>query len=491
MQIRNITLIPEQNRHQTVLKYCSCKNSLPYDSVNFSGKSENHEQYLNAQKYANKMKVLNFFIEKNFQDYNLEKLEGIQNGIKIFEGMNIKEIAFLFENLHTIAIKRGCSNQCLHCYAGALPPEKDHDNYISRMPYETFIELTKGIGEIRERLGINPAKYKGEHYTDLYYDADCMEISLFDKEGREHDLTDLTDIYYKATNYQSIFDTAGWNPKNSKMQKRAEKYVNYFLSMDNEDKFFQINLSISPFNPAYARALELGYNPVNYSATTSVENQNSYDKGEQLYKIYINRIANMLYTFTPMLGEDNFNIIARPVENWETNMKNFTINDYKLIKKHVLDTLYLKYLDDLNTEQKYIQFQSQIKNNIMRYSDLMDNYDTDLIPAGRFKTLYLKRNPDINEKELENKFEEITYYKNSFENLKKYKNFKNTKMKYFKIIDANGRLHLYDGFRFIPTELQLNIETKDKITPAFSPKSEDFIITKEMINKNYAKKKSR
>ena len=54
-----------------------------------------------------------------------------------------------------------------------------------------------------------------------------------------------------------------------------------------------------------------------------------------------------------------------------------------------------------------------------------------------------------------------------------------------KIMDANGKLYMYDGYRFIPTEIQLNLGTKDKITPRLSPTPEDFIVTKNMIEKNY------
>ena len=122
---------------------------------------------------------------------------------------------------------------------------------------------------------------------------------------------------------------------------------------------------------------------------------------------------------------------------------------------------------------------------------MLNSYDTDLIFSGRFKDLYIKRNPGQNIDDIENKFKNVTRFKNSFNAFKQNKNLDKTGVKYLKIIDANGKLYLYDGFRFLPTELQLNILTKDKTTPEFSPEPEDFIITKEMINKRFFNKKSR
>ena len=490
MQVQKITFT--QYSPQTV-KLVRYTNPSQADSISFSGQQQGNDEYIQAQKYANRMKILNFFIPQDLRDYNLHKLEGVQNGIKIFENLNMKEISFMFENLHAITAKRGCSNQCLHCYAGALPAGKEHDNYINKMPFETFVEVTDGLKELRKRLGITPNIYDGEHYTDLYYDADCMEIVLYDKNGKEHDLPELIDRYYNATGSQSVFDTSGWNHQNPKMQARAEKYVKYLTDYDNSEKFYQINLSLSPFNALYAKAIELGYNPKNFTAGIPVEalSEQNLDKGEKLYRIYIDRMANMLFTFTPLLGNPNFSIIARPLDNSEKNMKNFTLDDYNLIKKHILDTLYSKYLIDAKTDKKYVNKKSQIPNLIFEYSILLNSYDTDLIFSGRFKDLYIKRNPGQNIDDIENKFKNVTRFKNSFNTFKQNKDLDKTGVKYLKIIDANGKLYLYDGFRFLPTELQLNISTKDKTTPEFSPEPEDFIITKEMINKRFFNKKSR
>lgn len=462
-------------------------NQYKSDLVTFSGTNKNKEKHIQKLKYKTQIKLLNLLFSKNLVDYDLDKLEGIQEGIKIFEGLNMKEIAFMFDDLHTITVKRGCSNQCLHCYAGAKPSGKDHEDYITRMPYETFCELTDGIKQLKERIGITPISHRKEGYTDIYYDADCMEISLYDKYGSEHDYIELVDKFYDATETPSIFDTAGWNPKNKKMQERAEKYVNYMLDLDNQKKFHQINLSFSPFNAIYAKGLELGYNPEHYSPLIPIEDLDKpMSKGEKLYRIYIDRMANTLYTFTPLLGEKKFSIISRPVENSEVNMKNFTVEDYERIKNHILQKLYLKYFSNPQINQKHTLSEEQILSLINKYDQLLSKIDTNLIPSGRYKELYMKRNPELSQEEFESKYNYVGDFNSCFESLKKSRNLKDTKLKYLKIIDANGKLYLYDTLRFIPTEISLNLSTKDKITPKLTPDvTDDFIITRKMIKNQY------
>ena len=286
---------------------------------------------------------------------------------KVFEGMTKKEIDFVLDNLYIIATTRGCSNRCIHCYASALPIQKEHDNFISRMPYEDYIELINGIGKAKKQ---NPFKFAEQMPAiNLYFDSDCMELGLFDKKGEFHDFTDLHKVYYDATEEYSLFDTAGWNYKQTKMQERAEKYVKYLNA--NSDKFYQINLSLSPFNPLYAKAIEYGYNPQKYSVTKLSEPPQS--SGEKLYREYIEKMANMLFTFTPLIGKENFGIIVRPVDNNEKNLKEYSVNAYKNIRLNILNRLYQKYKEDLEGEQKYIKSEQSAFYYLQQYMHMTDN----------------------------------------------------------------------------------------------------------------------
>ena len=45
-----------------------------------------------------------------FRNLSMEYMEGLQYGIKVFKGLSMKDIQYLSENLHVIAVKRGCKN---------------------------------------------------------------------------------------------------------------------------------------------------------------------------------------------------------------------------------------------------------------------------------------------------------------------------------------------------------------------------------------------
>ncbi len=488
MRVQSIQFTPYIKQQNTSY------HTKPYamDSVTFSGKDNCGDvEYKKAQRYANRMKLANKIWPIDLQNYNMEKIEGIQRGISIFEGLSVPEIAFMFEDLHAIAVKRGCSNQCLHCYADAKPARENHDNYISRMPFEDFEEVVAGIKELKNRIGFSPVKYHRQNYTDLFYDADCMEISLFDKEGKEHDFTELNDMLHDALDTTSVFDTAGWNPNNKKMQERAEKYVKYFNDLDVLEKMHQINLSISPFNPMYVKAIDLGFKPSDYNVKHQPwhpENSGAeLSSGEKLYNIYINRMANMLMTFSPLLGEKKFSVIARPVENFEKNMKYHTKDDYFIIKNQILETLNEKLIMDFKGEQKYVKNATYIQSCLFSYSELLNTVDTDLIMSGRFEQLYKAKNPNVTQDFIDEVFDPISEYRENFVDLKITGNLKELDKKFLKMIDANGKLYLYDGFRTIPTEIALNIPSKDKDTPLLSSSMEDFVVTTEMV-KDYYKK---
>ena len=491
MRIQNIQFTPNIKFSQNTSYHTKPYNN---DSVSFCSKNNEDAKYKRAQSYANKMKFANIVWPFALQDYDMKKIEGIQSGISIFEGLSMPEIAFMFENLRAIAVKRGCSNQCLHCYADAKPALNNHDNFVSRMPFEDFLDLTSGIKTLKQRLGISPIRYQSQGYTDLFYDADCMEISLFDKNGKEHDFTELQDILYDSVKSKAVFDTAGWNPNSSKMQERAEKYVRYLNDLENEDKIYQINLSISPFNPIYAKAIELGFEPKNYDVKNQPwHSENSGKKlsqGELLYNIYINRMANMLMTFSPLLGDKKFSVIARPIDNFEKNMKYHTENDYFVIKKHIIETLKAKMLQDLAGEQKYVKSMSHVDYCIFNYSTLLNKTDTDLIMSGRFEKLYKSKNPNATQEYIDEMFVPISEFRENFETLKETGDLRSPLKKFLKVINTDGKLYLYDGYRFVPTEVGLNIGTKDKTTPPLSPEPEDFTITKKMIKKKYKKEQA-
>ena len=453
--------------------------------LSFSANNISEDEYKKAKAYANLMKVNNFvWRPRDVKKYNLEKLDGIQKDIKIFEDMNIKEILFMFEDLFAINVQRGCPNQCLHCYAEAKPAEKDTTNSISKMPFETYKEILEGIQKLDKRLGFSPIKHNGQEYVNLFYDSDCMETALVDKSGLVHDFTELTDIFYQNTGVKTVFDTAGWNPNNKKQQEKAEKYVKYFLN--NSDKFYQINLSLSPFSSIYSKALELGFNPENYNLKNQPwhpeYSEKELSKGEKLYNIYIDRCANMLMTFSPLFLFDEFNIIIRSIQDSEKALKHHSVSYFSnVIKKHILSTLNEKLILDLKNDKKYVSRRLQIGNMMYKAGMHLSYPDDNLIMGGRLKQYYKAKNPQKTDEEIADKYRQIKIQQNKFNKLKNEQIYPHGT--YMKIIDTDGKLYLYDNYTLIPTELKLKLDTNDKKVPPLKPEPEDFVITKAFIDK--------
>lgn len=55
---------------------------------------------------------------------DLDKCEEFQSGIKVFDGLSMKQIVFALDNLYTIMAKRGCNNHCISCFASAEVPDR-------------------------------------------------------------------------------------------------------------------------------------------------------------------------------------------------------------------------------------------------------------------------------------------------------------------------------------------------------------------------------
>ena len=395
----------------------------------------------------------------------------------VFEGMTKKELDFLLQDLSVITTKRGCSHQCLHCIADAKPAGKEHDDYITRMPYEDYVDLMNGLAQLRKSG--QTIKHNKVPYTNLYYDADCMELALYDKNGKEHDFIDLHDMLFRSTGAEVIFDTAGWNHKNPKMQSRAEKYVKYLS--ENDDLFYQINLSMSPFNYMYSRAIELGFDPKNYSVAKL--DQEPKSTGEKVYRLYIDQMANMLYTFTPVSSLTNFNIIARPINSNNEAFKQHSREAYGQIRNQVLSRLFQMYNDDYNGERKIVKTMDQAKYFIANYFRLTGISDDNLIVAGRLKDLYNKNVPEMTESDFEKISDQVELSRINFERLKHNDLSVLKDHSYKKAIDVNGRVYICDTCRFIPTELELKLSDNGKETPKFrSEPVGDLVVTKEMIN---------
>ena len=245
------------------------------------------EKYKQAQKYVdgcdNRYMLLS--------SYDPDKLEGIQYGIKVFEGLNIRQVILLVDRLHAICTSRTCSNGCVHCYAEAKPfhVKKDDTGTITKMCWEDFCDLTDGIRKFANRMHktANELPYFKSKTIAPFIDADSMEIVLNDQKGREYDMIDISKKIARDLKYHIMFDTSGWTPKNKKIQERAQRYVDYFKQQyDNGNKDVVVHISLNPFHKLNSKYVEyINSDP---------------KRAKKFRELYTDRMANVFYTFLPL-----------------------------------------------------------------------------------------------------------------------------------------------------------------------------------------------
>ena len=423
-------------------------------------------QYLKAQRYAillNKyMKAQPNYEQFPFRHLSMEPLEGLQYGIKVFKGLTIKDIQYLSENLHVIAVKRGCNNMCGYCYADAKPSKRE-------MSWEDFTTITKGFKTFRKRLGDFPLF--GENLpdldgnpliprsTELFYDADCMNVAIKDKKGKLYDFTELATELYNSLGRKTVFDTSGWEPKNELLQKRAEKYAQYFSKPENMEKLNGFNLSFNTFNASYVAAVK-------------AFKKGDSEKYSRLIDKFTDRISNAIYTFTPLLKDEKFIILTRCFGLKAQNAEHFDVAAMFCLIRKVLEKIEKLYKNDLLNEQKYVKNEHEIKAYMSAIEKRLKFVDTTLNSSGRMKQFM----ETFKIKAPMQDHTETT--KLMIQDLEENGRYHRALAK--RLIDADGKVYHMDYARFFPTEIQLNIKDKTPTPPLANLR--DFVIKRELIN---------
>lgn len=429
-------------------------------------------KYLKAQAYLDFVNnKVGGFDEKIADIYklNLDELDGIQEGINVFNGLNMKEIAFISRSLFSIAIKRGCNNLCSHCYAEAIPPQKETSEYINKMSWEDFTSLTDGFKELKKRLGFSPCLPSQHNYITPFHDSDCIDLVIKDN-NIEHDFIDIAERIYDATGLKPIFDTSGWTPKNEILQQRAEKIAKHYSDYKNIDKIAGFNVSLNPFhvlNTKSVLAKRLG----------------NIEKANKLEDLYTTRMANTFFTFTPMIKNKNLNVIYRAAENdiMHPSFEGFKLSDLDDLTEKILQKLKKMYIADLKGEQKYITSKKQITSYIQKLRDdvLKSKQQSYFMLTGRGIETFGKNN--LYYLESKNK---VSKYNKCLKNAETPQNLLNPKSIWSSgVIDANGDYYVTTFWSTYPTELKLNFANKNKKTAPISPAlQENLVVKKNVIN---------
>ena len=416
--------------------------------------------------------------KNNPKAYNLEKLDGIQKGIKIFEGLSLKEIGFISDKLHHILAVRGCFNNCSYCYAGAKKIIKSSDNFTATVMFEDLKELFKGYEELKKRSKIDFFySSKNKQLQSLVFDADNIEVAIPDKNKNMHEFPEINSLIYKLTGMKGIFDTSGWATKSEKYQKRAERIVEYYAKDSNIQELYQFNISINPFHGTLEKVKEL-------------KKQGKKELAERIYQKHIERIANALFTCIPISAKEEFNTIKRAISDNVPNMDGYYSRD----ELKLLNDIFIEFSNqckkDLSANKKYIKTEKQLDNVLKIYkeklglstkSKIEDDIETGLTAGAKLEELIKENNPDMDDIEFAKLFSGIIHTNENLHNLKTLKKYNCSSEKYNKIIDVNGKVYLTDNYTVIPTDIQLNFSNKEKRTQPFFTVVEDYIFSKNKI----------
>lgn len=418
-----------------------------------------------AKQAYKKVKTLDLYM------FDLNKLDGIQEGINVFKGLNMKEIAFVADTVAEITVNRGCRNICAHCYASAKAPIKETANQINKMSWNDFTSLTDGFEELNKRVGFSIFSQKSNKHAMIipFHDADCSSIVLKDNDGKEHDFIDIAEKFEKVFNLPILFDTAGWNIQDVKAQKRMEKYVEYYSKPENFKKLEGFNLSVNPFHAMYAKSLELKQN-------------RKPELAEKLYDLYTTRMANVLYTLTPLQENPRFNFIARSAADKSKLPKGFKSKDLRALYMDILEKVNNLYKKDIKGEQKIVKNEDEAFKCFSDYYERLGDISKTISVSERASKIV----PDndvmaIADKEMRNRSLQ------DIQNIKRVRDFrkinKDMNRHFYGIVDANGDYYLTTFRTSFPTEIKFNFENKGKSTVPIAPYlQKDTPLTRNVIN---------
>ena len=227
----------------------------------------------------------------------LNSIEGIQKGIPLFHGVNIKDIAFVTKRFETLNLFRGCRVNCSHCLKDAKEPVKGRETVL----FEDLINFLDGFKTLSERVGFNV--FQGNKYVNIIDDANPSDIPIRGKY-RNHSVVEAIKQIYDKINLPVIFVTSGWN--------KASKYSGQAA----EDLVKQIEK-----NPASVESVEISINPFSgiMEKSRAALNDGKSDKALFFRNIYTDRMANTLAVFLKLFETGKARVIYRHAPDFQGN----------------------------------------------------------------------------------------------------------------------------------------------------------------------------
>ena len=293
------------------------------------------------------------------------------------------------------------------------------------MTWENFSSLVEGLDELSNRMD-NKMRFSIKTGS-MFLDSDCMDIELYDKDGNIYDYLDCV----KKMGTSFIFDTVGWNPENKKHQERAEKLVNYVLNQENKD--------------GRIRDIYVSLNTQGNILVAAMDKLKKFNLKEahKLKRDYIERMANVLFTFSPLIKINCIRFLTRQVNRHEFRVL--------YLQDAILKRLKQMYKEDLNGKQKYVTSDRDIEIYLKDYSVLIKGADeysgSEINVIGRARNFIDDKGKTLH---------------------KAQKEFLNKKTRYH-AINPDGSIFDYNGFDVsAPTNIRLNFEDDGKKSRPFA-----------------------
>ncbi len=465
MKIQNISFAhyakSKINNNQKHISYDT--NPIPGDSVSFKGRKELTPE----EKFERAMDIVSCFSKEqiqNMDDFDQGHLEGIQHGLKTFEGMNFKEIYFLLSKMGELCVPviRDCSGMCPVCSVNGLPKDRKTPELLDRIDFEDYSNFTHDLKTINERLGFDMEeaalserslleKFIGlTPMVSLFHDSDCKDVWIKDKDGKIHEFPELNKMLFDATGIKGIFDTTGgWSRSNEKVQKRMESLADYYTKPENQNEIEQINISLNPYHGIMEKA-------------NKFKNKGDIDGYNRLKSTYVKNIANAMYTFTPLIDFDAYQILAKAFQDDEDSK----FDDYKVpvleqLKEEVFEVLEKRYSDDLkNKNYKFVKNKGDISDLMNKIKRKSYGVSVAFLPSAR-KNIF--SDIPVDQKYIFPKYSALGPV------LKKTDLF----------VDINGKIYFKNDFQVFKTDKSFNFKNKDRPTKQIYPQPEKRIISIE------------
>ena len=215
---------------------------------------------------------------------DLISLEGIQNGLESFKGLNIKQVLTTLQNLTIIPLESFCNIGCLHCSEDAKPKQLGKLNSYLWDDYKVFMsdikQLTKKIEKV-PKFYYSSREILNKHMI-LFLKANPISMKILDSKGEPHGLTEAVDECYDAIGKPVEIVIAPWNKEDIWTQKQAEIFNKYARGNSYKLSQEKSHLSVNLFHPLMAKSIEL--EKIDPKASQKFRN------------IYIDRVINALIT---------------------------------------------------------------------------------------------------------------------------------------------------------------------------------------------------